>query len=220
MHYRRVLRTGNAGPAQPRGEQTIVCKAPECEQLAEARGYCHGHYLRLLRNGDADETPLRSRRKRDVLKNELQGVERLCSVPDCDRPHKAKGDCAAHYKRLLATGDPHPELPIRQSEGLGSISHGYWNVPVPPQLRYLVGGQSTVGEHRLVMALHLGRPLLPDEVVHHRNRDRRDNRIENLELWSIAHPKGGRIEDVLRFCVEMLARYAPEVRSWVVDRSS
>ena len=43
MHYRRVLRTGNAGPAQPRGEQTIVCKAPECEQLAEARGYCHGH---------------------------------------------------------------------------------------------------------------------------------------------------------------------------------
>ena len=220
MHYRRVLRTGDPGPAQPRGEQIIVCKALDCDHPAEAKGYCHGHYLRLLRNGRTDETPLRSRRKRDLGKDELRGIRRPCSVPDCDRPHKAKGYCAAHYKRFLATGDPEPELPIRQSEGRGSVSHGYWCVPVPPELRYLVGGHSTVGEHRLVMALHLGRPLLPDEVVHHRNLDRRDNRIENLELWSTAHPKGGRVDDVLRFCVEMLTRYAPEVGSWVVKRSS
>ena len=207
MHYRRVLRTGDPGAAQPRGERVIVCKALDCDQPAEAKGYCHGHYLRFLRTGTIDESPLRT-------------PGRLCSVDDCDRPHKAKGYCATHYKRFLATGDPQPELPIRQSEGQGSVSHGYWCVPVPPELRYLVGGHSTVGEHRLVMALHLGRPLLPDEVVHHRNRDRRDNRIENLELLSIAHPKGGRVEDVLRFCVEMLARYAPEVGSWVVDRTS
>ena len=138
----------------------------------------------------------------------------------CDRPRQAKGFCGAHYKRFLASGDPQPDRPIRQTEGKGSMSHGYWNVPVPPHLRRLVGGQSSVGEHRLVMALHLGRPLMPDEVVHHRNRDRRDNRIENLELWSTAHPKGGRVEDLLRFCVEMLSRYAPEVGSWVADRSS
>jgi hypothetical protein len=37
-------------------------------------------------------------------------------------------------------------------------------------------------KHRLIMEKHIGRYLQPDEVVHHKNNNRLDNGIENLEL--------------------------------------
>lgn len=65
-------------------------------------------------------------------------------------------------------------------------------------------------QHRFVMEERLGRPLWPDETVHHKNGDRSDNRLENLELWSKWQPAGQRVEDKIAYARELLARYCPE----------
>jgi hypothetical protein len=63
-------------------------------------------------------------------------------------------------------------------------------------------------EHIIVVEQRLGRALLNDETVHHKNGIRNDNTPDNLELRVRAkHPAGASVSDLLKWAHELIERY-------------
>lgn len=189
-HYMRTRCNGTApGPK---------CKIEDCLSCVSALGYCNSHYRRH-KLGKPMNVPLR-----------LVRPGALCSVAGCSGPHLARGFCCTHYSRwshgnnMMAPIKPYHRGGRRPGSRVDKA--GYVGIYEPTHPNANATGY--VLEHRKVMADHLGRALLRHESVHHKNGNRSDNRISNLELWSSSQPYGQRVADKVQWAREILALYA------------
>ena len=85
-------------------------------------------------------------------------------------------DCKAISERLKGSHNP------RWNEGKYINKGGY--VFIRSHDHPYADVRGYVFEHRLVMEKHIGRHLLPTEIVHHIDGNVRNNTIENLMLYS------------------------------------
>jgi hypothetical protein len=174
------------------------CIIKDCSNPKIAKGYCTKHYQKFKKYGN----PLAGRGSGRMIEYEV------CTVitqdkRQCKKPHTAKGMCQMHYRRVKLYNNP-----FTRERGHKGKRKYYKFVAAMGHPNSDTKGW--IAEHRLVMSEHLGRPLLPNENVHHINGDRFDNRLENLELWSKSQPSGQRIEDKIKYAIELLKQYAPD----------
>lgn len=96
----------------------------------------------------------------------------------------------------------------REKNGLPAITkrvkRGYIVLRIPAQNGSPV---RQILEHRYVMEQHLGRELEPKETVHHKNGDKQDNSLENLELFGGNHGRGQRVADLITSAIKTLQLY-------------
>lgn len=93
--------------------------------------------------------------------------------------------------------------------------NGYVWIVVPQLSR--TGTRRFIMEHRYVMAQHLGRELYKEETVHHRDGNRQNNSLDNLELFSSRHGPGQRVIDKVAFAIEILHLYPEFARQAGVE---
>lgn len=122
------------------------------------------------------------------------GAERRVVKSDVRRPKRnVTGWCLScrrreHYRTLNNKRGPES----KRFKGFRRLDRksGYYHRAVYPGhwLYESMGNNGRRGfcryilEHRYVMAEHVGRPLKPWEHVHHKDRDRANNDVSNLEL--------------------------------------
>ena len=119
----------------------------------------------------------------------------------CEKKHTAKGLCELHWRRHKNGQDM--DAPKRHARcPVGTVrtnTDGYQQIKTD-DLQWK-------SMHIWVKEQGIKRSLRPSEEVHHKNGQRDDNRLENLELWNGSHPSGQRVEDKLQWCNEFALQY-------------
>jgi HNH endonuclease len=168
------------------------CAVDGCEKPRGKGIYCDMHYDRVITTG-----------KVGPAHSTLVDTGGPCAVDGCEEIATAAGLCNMHYKRVRRVGTAGDYKRLRARVGSGISVKGY---------RVLRVAGKEVKEHRAVMERMIGRPLLPNENVHHLDGDKLNNDPSNLELWVKTQPCGQRATDKVKAAIRLLKEY-PELVS-------
>jgi len=127
-----------------------------------------------------------------------------CQEKNCSNKHYAQDRCKRHYQLAARPGRKHTSPRAYYGRGFSITKNGYRKIRIIGDN----GRSRWILEHRHLMEKKLGRQLLPDESVHHKNGVKLDNRLRNLELWLKPQPRGIRVKDAVTWAHEIIERYA------------
>lgn len=197
-HYRRMKKSGVVGAAyvrDPRGipalrskeRKTITLNCEQCEKEFTV-GHAVAHTKGVL--------------TRKYCSGECQRSAKAVAIPtytcaSCGKitaRHKGGSGGYNYNQRYCSKACQHKSL----NKG-GYIHHSGYKI-------IHVDGRR-IEEHRYVMEQKLGRRLLPNETVHHRDASKTNNAPENLELWSSRHCRGARVIDQIRWAAALMRQY-------------
>lgn len=97
----------------------------------------------------------------------------ICTIQGCQFPvyNKTHAVCQRHYNRWITNG----------SFGLKRRPNGTGNLRKDGYITIYVNGKTKL-LHRHIMEVHLGRTLARLEYVHHKDHDKSNNTLDNLEV--------------------------------------
>lgn len=159
--------------------EKIIVKPSEIKQ----RNYCSKECADI---GHRGHTPW-NKGTVGVCKSWNKGTKGLCKAP---KHAFVKGQKPWNYGIKGTHFSPNTEF--KKGQNVGEKNHnwtggkcdelGYLSVRNPEHQSARSNGR--VFEHRIVMEKHIDRPLSRNEIIHHINGDKKDNRIENLMIVS------------------------------------
>lgn len=178
-----------------------LCSIDDCNNKHYCKGFCTKHYKqpkqikKKCNFNQCDKNIWTGGFCRTHYKKSLILLNKICLADGCPEPAEYLDLCNKHYVRYTKYGDINGKAQIKRK---GFLRDGY--------KVYKINGK-TVSEHKIIMEQFLNRKLFTNENIHHKDGNRLNNNLDNLELWIKSQPSGQRISDIIDWAKNILQRY-------------